>query len=167
MPRQQRIDPATEPADAFIGIVTNMSIIQMAHFINQKSLLNLVREADLPVYFEKTDNLVDFKFFHCQNEDYRSDFCLLGNSNSGINLLPSHKEFNYFLIALGAIPDYKISLLVSQIKSINGVQIAANLPQKSNLAIPPILTDIELHLTELKKMKSEKQNLIMPLSEDQ
>lgn len=167
MPRPQRLDTAAEPADAFIGIVTNMSIIQMAHFINQKTSLNLVRKADLPVYFEKTKKLVDFKFFHCQNDDYRSDFCLLGNSNSGTILLPSHKQFNYFLIALGAIPNNKIAQLVLHIKSISAVQIAANLDQNSIAGIPSILIDIELHLSEQKKIESEKQNLIMPLSEDQ
>ncbi|MFZ4548024.1 MAG: IPExxxVDY family protein [Bacteroidales bacterium] len=167
MPRPQRLDTASEPADAFIGIVTNLSIIQIAHFINQKSLLNLVREADLPVYFEKTNKLIEFKFFHCQNDDYRSDFCLLGNSNAGLSLLPSYKQFSYFLIALGAIPDYRIAQLIAEIKSISGVQIAANLSQNSIPAIPAILTDIELHLTEQKMLKSENRNLIMPLSEDQ
>jgi hypothetical protein len=167
MPRQPRIEPTAEPADACIGIVTNLPIIQVAHFINQKSLLNLVREADLPVYFEKTKKFVDFKFFHCQNDDYRSDFCLLGNSNAGIILLPSHKQFNYFLIALGAIPNNKIPYIVSQIKSIAGVQFTANLDQGSIPGIPPILIDIELHLAEQEKIKLEKQNLIMPLSEDQ
>ena len=139
----------------------------MVHFINQKTSLNLVREADLPIYFEKTKKLVDFKFFHCQNEDYRSDFCLLGNNNAGSILLPRHKQFNYLLIALGAIPNHKIAQLVLHIKSIPAVQIAANLDQESITGIPSILIDIELHLSEQKKIESEKQNLIMPLSEDQ
>ena len=49
MARPQRLEPVFEPADAFVGIVTNMPVIQLAHFINRVSLLNLVREEDLPV----------------------------------------------------------------------------------------------------------------------
>lgn len=167
MAAKSRLDPTVELADAFIGIATNMPVIQLVHYINSSSLLNLVREKDLPVYFEKSDSLKEFKFYHCQDEDYRSVFCLLGNSNSGLNLLTSHKLFSYFLVIQGAIPDEKISQLVTQIKSIAGVQMAAIINQEPIKTLGPILQDLEIHLTELKKEKSEKQIRIMPLAEDQ
>ena len=167
MAAKSRLDPSFEPADAFIGIVTNMPVIQLVHYINSRSLLNLVREKDLPVYSEKSDSLNDFKFFHYLDEDYRSVFCLLGNSSLGLNLLPTHKQFSYFLVIQGAIPDDKVSQLVTQIKSISGVQMAAVINQEPIRMLGPILQDLEIHLTQLNRNKAEKLKRIMPLAEDQ
>lgn len=167
MAAKSRLDPTIELADAFIGIATNMPVIQLVHYMNSRTLLNLVREKDLPVYFEKTDKLQDFKFYHCQDEDYRSIFCLVGNSSSGVNLVASHKHFSYFLVIQGAIPEEKVSQLIAQMKSIAGVQLAALINQEPIKSLGPILQDLEIHLTELKKEKAEKLTRIMPLAEDQ
>lgn len=167
MAAKPRLDPAFEPADAFIGIATNMPVIQLVHYINSRSLLKLVREKDLPVYSEKSDSLNDFKFYHYQDEDYRSVFCLLGNSSSGLNLLSTHKQFSYFLVIQGAIPEEKVTQLVAQIKSISGVQMAAVINQEPIRTLGPILQDLEIHLTQLNMEKAQKQKRIMPLAEDQ
>jgi hypothetical protein len=167
MAAKSRLDPTFEPADAFIGITTNMPVIQLVHYINSLTLLKLVREKDLPVYTEKSDSLNEFKFFNYQDEDYRSVFCLLGNSSSGINLLSTLKHFNYFLVVQGAIPEEKITQLVTRIKSIAGVQLAAIINQEPIKILGPILQDLEIHLTQLNKEKAEKQKRIMPLAEDQ
>jgi len=167
MAAKSRLDPTIELADAFIGIATNMPVIQLVHYINSRTLLNLVREKDLPVYFEKSDSLKEFKFYQYQDEDYRSVFCLLGNSSSGLYLLSTHKQFSYFLVIQGAIPEEKVSQLVAQIKSIAGVQLAALINQEPIKTLGPILQDLEIHLTELKKEKADKQIRIMPLAEDQ
>lgn len=167
MARIQRLDPSIEPADAFIGIATNMSATQLVHFINNITLLNLVREEALPVYSEKTDSLIFYNFFYYPDEDYRSDFCMVANNSGGPNLLPSHKQFGYFLIIQGAMPDGKISQLVTQIKSITGVQLAAIIGQETIKSLGPILQDLELHLTELKKAKAGGLKRFMPLSENQ
>jgi len=162
-----RIDQAFEPADAFVGIATNMPATQLVHFINNATLLKLVRVDDLPVYNEKSNSLNPYKFFYYTDEDYRSDFCLLGNSNGGPILLPSHKQFSYFLVVQGGIPDDKISQLVSRIKSITGVQLAAIINQEPIKSMGPILQDLEMHLSSLKKLKAEETKQFMPLSENQ
>jgi hypothetical protein len=167
MARVTRLEPAFTPADAFIGIVTNMPAVQLVHYINGITLLNLVRTDDMPVYAAKTSSLNYFKFFHYPDEDYRSDFCLLANSSAGLNLLPTHKEFGFFLIVQGAIPEGKILQLMAQIKSISGVQVAASIPQEPIKTLGFILQDLELHLTDLKKKTKETQKPFMPLSEDQ
>ena len=167
MARIQRLDTTFETADAFIGIATNMPVIQLVHYINSRTLLKLVREKDLPVYSEKANSLNDFTFYHYQDEDYRSVFCLLSNSSSGLNLLPLHKQFSYFLIIQGAIPQEKISQIATLIKSISGVQMAAVINQEPIKTLGPILQDLEIHLTQLNKEYAEKLKRIMPLAEDQ
>jgi len=167
MARVPKLEPAFEPADAFIGIATNLPVIQLVHFINRQTLLNLVREDDLPVYSEKTDTLNYFKFFHYNDDDYRSEFCLLANFNDGINLLPTYKQFGFFLVIHGAIPDEKVKQLVTQLKSIAGVQLAANMDQGPIKTIGMIMEDLELHLTELKKVRAKNHKRIMPAAEDQ
>ncbi|MEI8048807.1 MAG: IPExxxVDY family protein [Bacteroidota bacterium] len=167
MARNQRLDSSFSSADAFIGIATNIPVIQLVHFINSTTILNLSREEDLPAYLEKAGKLICFRFFYHQNDEYRSDFCLLSNSSTGINLIPKLKHFTYFLVIQGAIPRDKVMHLIKQINSINGVQMAADIKPEEIPALGSILQDLELHLTELKKAKSENQKPFMPLSEDQ
>lgn len=167
MPRKSRLEPTFEPADAFIGIATNLPVTQLVHFINRETMLKLVREEDLPVYNEKSDSLNYFKFFHFEDDDYRSDFCLVNNTSEGMNLLSTHKQFSYFLVIHGAIPGEKVKQLMAQIKSIAGVQLAALIKQEPVTALSPILQDLELHLTDLKKEKSEQNKRIMPSAEEQ
>jgi hypothetical protein len=167
MARIPRLEPAFEPADAFIGIATNIPVVQLVHFINREAMLKLVREQDLPVYSEKTDSLNYFKFFHYADDEYRSEFCLVSNSNEGINLLPTHKQFGYFLVIHGGIPDDRVKQLLTRIKSIAGVQLAAIIGQEPIKMLGPILQDLELHLTELKKEKAGKNKRFMPSAENQ
>ena len=167
MAAKLRIDPTFEPADAFIGIATNMQVTQVVHFINSLTWLNLVREDDLPVYSEKTDSLHSYKFFHCADEDFRSTFSLVCNSNEGLNLLPAHKQFGFFLVIYGAIPAEKIKQLIAQIKSISGVQLAASISQEPGKVFGPILQDLELHLTDLKRVKAGNEKRFMPPAEEQ
>ncbi len=167
MARVSKLDPAFEPADAFIGIATNLPVIQLVHFINSQTLLNLVREEDLPVYSERSDTLNNFKFYYFKDEDYRSEFCLLANFNNAMNLLPTHKQFGFFMVIHGAIPSEKVKQIVTQIKSIAGVQLAASMDQRPIKSLGSILQDLELHLIELKKNKNEKSKRIMPAAEDQ
>ncbi len=167
MARIARLEPSFEPADAFIGIATNLPVIQLVHFINRETLLYLVREEDLPVYTEKTDSLTYFKFFHSTDDDFRSDFCLLSNNSEVINLLPTHKQFGYFLVIHGAIPVEKVKQIIANIKSIAGVQLAALIAQEPIKALGPILQDLELHLTELKKEKANRKKRYMPPAEEQ
>ena len=56
---------------------------------------------------------------------------------------------------------------MSQIKSIAGVQLAALIKQEPVTALSPILQDLELHLTDLKKGKAEQNKRIMPSAEEQ
>lgn len=167
MARIPRLDSTFEPADAFVGIATNMPVIQLVHYINSLTRLNLVREKDLPVYSEKTDRLIEYTFYHYQDDDYRSVFCLLSNSISGLYLLPTHKEFSYFMIIQGAIPEDKIKQLSTEIKAITGVQMTAIIKQEPARIFEPILQDLEIHLTQLNKEKAELLKRFMPLAEDQ
>lgn len=167
MARIPKLDLSFEAADAFIGITSNLPVIQLVHFINNFTFLNLVREEDLPVYSEKTDNFNNFRFFHYFDEDYRTEFCLLANSSEGINLLPSLKQFNYFLIVNGAIPAEKVLQIIAQVRPIAGLQVAAAIKQDPKYGLGSVLQDLELHLADLKMKKAKKQKRFMPLSEDQ
>ena len=167
MARIPKLEPAFEQADAFIGIATNIPVIQLVHFINHSTFLNLVRADDLPVYSEKTDSLNYHRFFHYQDEDFRSDFCLLANNSDGMYLIPTHKQFGYFLVVHGAIPDEKVKQILGQVKKIGGVQMAAIIAQEPIKTLGPILQDLELHLLDLRKQKAEKGKRIMPSAEDQ
>lgn len=167
MATKKRLDPTVHLADSFIGITTNLQVIQLVHYINRDSLLKLVREKDLPVYNEKTDTTKEFKFFLYEDDDFRSKFCLVNNNNDGSYVLPTYKQFNYFLFVFGAIREDKLKHLIGKIKSISGVQMAAIVPQEPIKQIESILIDMELHLTDLQSERNNKQKHYMPLAEEQ
>lgn len=167
MARKPRIEFDYEPADSFIGITASIPLYRLVHHINQTTFLNLVCEKDIPVYFEKPGASFNFSFFHCRDEDSFTDFCMVSNSNEGLKLIPKLKQFNYLLILQGALPQEKCTQLVSRIKDIQGVQIAASINQEPLPELGPILQDIELHLIELKKEKAGTLKNIMPSAEEQ
>jgi len=167
MARKPRIEFNFEPADVFIGITTSIPMYRLVHFINQQTILNLVCENEMPVYFEKQDASFNFRFYHCSNENMFSDFSLVSNSNEGLALIPKLRQFNFFLVIQGAIPASERTQLVSQIKAIQGVQIAVALNQNPLPELGPVLQDVELHLIELKKEKAGKLKKVMPSAENQ
>jgi len=167
MARVQRLEPSNDQATAFIGIASNLPIAQLVHFINSKSAINLAREEDIPIYNERTGGLNHHSFFYADDNNFLCSYCLLLNSSEGINILPTHKQFNCFLIVQGAIPDERISFLISSIKSISGVQIAAQIKQETVKGLTPIIQDLELHLSDIKKQKDNELLRSMPYSQDQ
>jgi hypothetical protein len=167
MARKPRLEPAFEEADALIGIASTLPLAQLVYFINRDTHLNLVRESDLQVFSEKTETLEPFRFYYYFDEEYRSEFCLIGNHNEGRFMLPSQRQFGYFLFIYGSCTEQIIISIVKGFKSIPGVQIAAVLPQSPIREMGGVLQDLEIHLTELKTAKDEIPKYIMPLSDDQ
>ena len=167
MARKSLLEQANEKADALIGIASALPIFRLVHLLNQHSMLELVCEDDFPVYIEKSKKVFDFPFYYYENEDYRSSFCLVNNSNRETYLLPLHKQLSYLLIIKGAMPTDKISKLVSSIKSIPGIQLATLLNQSGIKSFDSIMEDLEMHLNTLKIKRTSLEKRIMPSAEDQ
>jgi len=167
MPRKSRLEPAFEPADALIGIASAMPVHRLIHYINQVTSLSIYRTDELPVFNEKSESLTYYDFCTCYLEDFRTQVSLVSNNSGNEQLIPALRQLNYFLMIQGSMPEEKIGQLVTAIKGITGVQLAALVKQETHKELANILQDLELHLLELKKKKEEEKRKIMPLSDDQ
>ncbi len=167
MARKSQLEPANERADALIGIATSLPIFRLVHLLNKQTLLQLVCEDDIPIYIEKQKQLIEFSFYYCENEDYRSSFCLVNNIYRTAVIIPSQKQLSYLLIIKGAIPSDKVSQLIAAIKLIPGVQLAVLLDQKGMKYFESVMEDLELHLDSVKMKNASNEKRIMPSAENQ
>lgn len=167
MARKSLLEQAFEQADAIIGIATALPIFRLVHLLNQHSRLKLECEDDIPIYIDKVKLLLEFPFYIHEDEDLRTSFFLVSNSNKTALILPSHKQLSYLLILKGAIPNDKISSLVISIKQIPGIQLATLLNQSTLKNFESVMEDLELHLDSIRKKKSANSIRIMPSAENQ
>lgn len=167
MARKSLLEPAYEKADALIGIACSIPVYRLVHLLNQHTMLQLECEVDIPVFIEKVKLSLDFPFYYYEDEDFRSSFCLISNSNRAALILPMHKQLSYLLIIKGAIPAEKITQLIVSIKQIAGIQLATSLNQSTIKNFESVMEDLEMHLDVIKKRKADLVKRIMPSSENQ
>lgn len=167
MARKPKLEPTFEPANALIGIASDLPLVRLVHFINNNTPLQLSCTDDLEVFFEKLDDLVPFRFFYCRDEEYRSDICLVPNLADGLLLLPKIKEFNFLLVVRGAMPPERVKQITAAVKRISGVRIATPVKQETIPELGPVLQEIEIHLIGITNQLANAKLRIMPRSEDQ
>ncbi len=151
MARKSLLEPAYEPVGLFLGITTTLRDYRIAHFLNKVLDIDLKSVDDLPVYVEKLQHIARFPLFWHHHRHLRSDFFLAANSNGEMLMLPTLKNFNYFLIVKGDAPDNQFDEVQRLLRNIPGIQAVFPVAPESVKTIPPILADLELHMIEVIK----------------
>lgn len=149
MARKSLLEPAYEPVDLLVGITTTLRDYRIAHFLNKALDIDLKAIDDLPVYLEKLKHTARFPIFWYYHRHLRSDFFLAANSNGEMLMLPTLRNFNYFLIIKGDAPDNRFSDVPKLLREIQGIQAVYPIEPESVKIIPFILADLELHMIEV------------------
>ena len=149
MAKKSILEPAYEPVDLFLGITATLRDYRIAHFLNKALGIDLKSIEDLPVYVEKLQHAARFPLFWHYHKRLRSDFFLAANSNGEILMLPTLKNFNYFLIVKGDAPDNHFDEVPKLLRDIPGIQAVYPIVPESVKTIPFILSDLELHMIEV------------------
>jgi hypothetical protein len=156
MARKIRLEPAIAEVNAIVGIASQLKDYRLVHFINKHLDVQFASVDDLPFYDPKIGKPTLYPLFWFKDNNLRTDFCLVSNSNGTTTLIPSLRQINYFLIIQGGAYQNHVDDIVSGIRRIQGVQAAIAIAQTSIKEIGPLLEDIELHILDLSRKSKKK-----------
>lgn len=110
-----------------IGIVSSLKVYRLSSSVNKLLNSNLLRVDDVLNQFG--DDYEDASYARYAGEDEENEilYDLIANKNENVPLIKEKKEVDYFLIING--PDLKINIksLISELNSIQHVQLAFEL----------------------------------------
>jgi|WetSurMetagenome_2_1015567.scaffolds.fasta_scaffold57312_2 hypothetical protein len=149
MARKSILESAYEPIGLLVGISTTLRDYRIAYFLNKLLEIDLKAITDLPVYHEKLQQIVRFPLFWHHHRHLRTDFYLIANNNGEMLMLPTLKNFNYFLILKGDAPDDHFDDLPRLLRDIPDIQAAFPIVPDTVKNFANILSDLELHMIEV------------------
>jgi hypothetical protein len=165
--KKQKFTPVHEQHHDFtiFDMAASLPDYKLAYFINKNLGLNLERADDLKVSHSNSENPDNFSFYYCEKDKGRTLF-LIHEINTANPLMK-----NFFLMIQGYFSKNEEDELLNgistipEILNINKIKVYSDSGQSAALKrktefINTILTDLEFHLIEIKRLKSdEKVNL--------
>lgn len=139
-------EPSTYSDLIIFGINSQIKDYRMAFLLNQEAGLSLKKLDDLPVFFEKENQLPEYPLYYHYESNSRIQYYLLGNNHPVTKLFPSYKQADFLLLIKG-LPDPTFITDVSlNIRNIKGVLLVfkIDLPKVKNLE--GFMSDLELHM---------------------
>lgn len=146
--RLQLSQTATEEY-LMIGISSSLADYHLSHLINKQFQVGFKRRPDIPFY-SKTGLIGHFPFYTFYDEDLRLDYYLFGNKNLGKIAIKDHKHFEYFILIQLSSYSIPVNDILSEMRSLKGLNAALSIPLPQLKSFEEILEDIELHLIEIK-----------------
>ncbi|MBN2175165.1 MAG: IPExxxVDY family protein [Bacteroidales bacterium] len=135
----------------FTGISCHKREYWVAYNLNHHLKLNLERIKDLPVFNEKSEEILNFPIYHFEDSNSLVTYYLVSNSVTEGKLFPTFKTLDYFLLVSGHFSPVLGSGLIGEIKKIPKILAAYEIKISDNKFIGGFLTDLEIHMIELLK----------------
>jgi hypothetical protein len=148
MPRKSRLESEVEGVDAIYGLTTVYRDYRVAHFVNQALSLELASRPDIPVYSARLKRLTHFSFYTYYDNDLRTDYFLISNTNEETRIIPEMKQINYLLLIKGAAPQEYYSNLLPQLRTMSQIN-SIRLQPESIKDLTLLIQDLEIHLVEI------------------
>jgi len=123
------------------GISCHLKDYRLSYHLNQR----------LDLGFVKMDDFRDFSFYFCHDEDHMNTYYLLGNRSQDSILLPDLRQTDFLLLVEGALKKFQKDRLLEQIKGIQNVLTAFEVRFETIKHYELVLTDLELHLMNIRK----------------
>ena len=134
-----------------IGVSCHKKDYWLAFRLNESLRIHLRRLEDLSFYQSRLDTLLEYPLFHDFVQDVQTGYFLISNFNPEGPLFPELKTTDFFILVQGRLLDDARDQLLSRIRGINGV-LTAYFPETKKLKdYDNFLSDLELHMTSLKK----------------
>jgi hypothetical protein len=160
MGKISRIEAGFEYLDAFIGISFQLHDYRLVYEINKALGLALEKTDDLQVvYFQKDaeeESISEHSCFSVSDPDKLLTYFLLSNTGSEGFRLIQQKEADFFLLVKGAGDDEIEKNLLQQVRKIPRVVMAFSIDQKKVANVESLISDLELHDTNLRKSSKVK-----------
>ena len=157
MKKKLRINFDIQSEYTLFGISTQLKDYRLAFHFNNDLKLELKRMEDLLITDENNKQENKFSFYYYFDEESQNTFSLISNNNKNGKLLPLVKQIDYFLIIKDFIKSEQKQQYLSLIRKIRNVHAALELDIKKIKNTDFMLSDMEIHITELILREKEKR----------
>jgi hypothetical protein len=146
-----RLQPGKSTSEEYhiVGISSSLADYQLSHILNKQLSIDLRRLSDIPLY-NKTGLIGRFPFYSFFEENLKLSHFLLGNKYNNKIAIQEFRHFEFFVLLQISSYSLPLSDLLIELRSINKINAALNIPIAKLLAFEEIMEDIELHLLESK-----------------
>ncbi len=150
-----------EPSDdnQLIGLSCHLKDYRLSFYLNRSLGFQFKKIDNLKIQNGKVNNGKKFSLFYYDYTENHVQFFLIENRNANGILINEFKQFDYFIVINGVLNTEKISVLIKDIRSSNGILMVNQINVNSIKKIKSILSDLELHIMELKIKEKEKSKL--------
>ncbi|MDP1622387.1 MAG: IPExxxVDY family protein [Bacteroidales bacterium] len=135
------LDSRSEPnLFTLFGISCHLKDFRLSYLLNIRLGLELV----------KMEDFCGYSFYYCRDEDRFNAYYLLGNRGQEAILLPDLKQTDFLLLVEGPFKKAQKERLLEKIRGIQHVLTAFEVRFETIKNYQLILSDLELHLMNIK-----------------
>jgi hypothetical protein len=142
---------------ALLGICSPLKDYRLSWFLNRSLNLKLTKIEDLKISFPKNKEASNFSIYYFDDEENFSTISFISNKTYGNTLLPEFQHADFLLLINGQFEKLNKKNYVSEIKKIANVLTVFNIEINKTKNIDTIITEVELHLTEVFRKEKEGQ----------
>lgn len=132
---------------AFIGIACHLKDYRLSFYLNKALDFKLKKIDDFNQLDERLESH-PYSVFYYYCPDFHSTFCLLSNHHADMKLIPSLKQFDYFLVFQKNLNAPQKQELIRKIKKVPNMIMAYEIDYTKMNKVNYLITDLELQLIE-------------------
>ncbi len=161
MKKKLKIEFDIQSEYTLFGVSSQLKDYRLVFHINNDLKLNFKRMEGLPIANGKKDKENKFSFYYYVDEESHHIYSFISNHNQNGRLLPSVKQIDYFFIIKNHIKNKQKQHFISSIRKIRNVIAVYELDIKKIKNADFLLSDMEIHITELIRKKKEELKKIL------
>jgi len=149
----------SRPEPAFytlIGISCHLMDYRLLHLLNKEIGFNFGKEDDLALNASSTKPGTSFSLYSFKDEDQRNSYYLIANFSQDIVLIPEYKHTDFVMLIEGDFNKQRKDTLLKAIRSIPKVLTAFEIKVTDIKNPEAFLTDLEMHITDIRKENKQK-----------
>ena len=132
---------------SFVGISCHLKDYRLCYQLNKVLGFKLKRLEDFN-QLDENQNTHPYSIYYYHYPDGHSDFCLISNHHAEMKLLPSLKQFDYFLLFERSLSDSQKASLLQKIKKVPNMIMAYEIDYSKINRINYLITELELQFLE-------------------
>jgi hypothetical protein len=151
MAKRVLLDIHTSPAwYTLVGISCHLRDYRLSYLVNENLGFRLVRLNDLPYLAQGAKEPRHFSLYRWRDDDQYNAYYLIANRSEESLLIPQMRQADFLLLVEGPFKKKQQDDLLSRIRKVPNINTAFGIPFSTVKNYENILTDLELHLNDLK-----------------
>jgi hypothetical protein len=145
------------------GISCHLVDYRFLHMLNKELGFNFSKEEDLQVHLQAQEEAASFSLYVFKDEDQRNSYYLIANFSHDRVLIPEYRQTDFIMLIEGDFNKQRMDPLLKAIRSIPNVLTAYEIKIGDLKNPETFLTDLEMHITRIRKERKEKSKLLNQL----